>query len=118
MSVATYFLVLLGVCAVLATPALAYAKRRGNLSLADCALPVAPVSSLLLALETMNPSAHVGFAFVVYPIACATLSVIVLYVRVFALGRKAAPRSLSLWILLTTCLTAFVLGAMLPPWYE
>jgi len=108
-----------GLFGVLAFPALHYAKRAGVLSFSELALPIAPAICFLIGLQALNAPAQVGYAFVIGPILCSVLSLILLYVRVFAFGSlKALPRRLAGFILVAACLAALILGATVPPWYD
>jgi hypothetical protein len=112
-------LVLFGVSAAVAFPALRQAKRARILSFAECALPIAPAISMLVGLQVLNSAAQVGYAFIVYPVLSIVLSLILLYMRIFLLSHvRVSQRNLSIWMLTVTCLTAFVLGAVVSPWYE
>jgi hypothetical protein len=115
----TVVLVIVGLLATLALPALSYSKRAGTLSLFDCALPIAPAFSFLVGLQIFNASAQVGFAFFVYPVLCIALSLILLYIRIFALSHISGSHpKLSVGLLILACLLAFIAGATVPPWYE
>jgi len=108
-------------CAVVASgvPALLYARRVNVLSAAEFLLPVMPVLLLFVSMQTFNAPAQTGYAFIIYPPLAIVASVALLYVRVFLLRHVRVPAlSMSIVVLAISCVTAFIVGAIAPPWYE
>jgi hypothetical protein len=95
MNAGAFALCVLAALALLAVPALVYARRQERLSAAVVALPFAPAVALYVALVTMNGPAQVGWGFVVYPFFCIVLSITLLYVQVIALRSLGNFRLLS-----------------------
>lgn len=119
MYIETFLLVSIGLTALLAVPALALAKRAGNVTFADVVLPVAPAILFIGALLTFNQSAQIGLAIIIYPLGLMAVSLILLYMRVLVLGRSSEKRSgLPAALLVVACLFGLVLGLVVPPWYE
>jgi|GEM_PF-4130737 len=118
MSILVAGLMIAGLFGVLAFPALHYAKRAGVLSFSELALPIAPAICFLIGLQALNAPAQVGYAFVIGPILCSVISLILLYVRVFAFGSLKAQPRLAGFILVAACLAALILGVTVPPWYD
>ncbi|HMA89778.1 MAG TPA: hypothetical protein VKP89_13655 [Burkholderiales bacterium] len=95
------------------------AYRRRELFWTDVGIVLAPTFVFVLAAAILNPDTRVGWALIIYPFLALMLSVLLVYVRIFALaGPVCNARICSALCLALGCAAAFIAGVTIPPLYE
>ena len=95
------------------------ARRSGTLFISDLALLIAPPLAFVIALVVFNEPALTGWAFLLYPLLIAALSVGLLHARVFVLCRMGVSAQTVSRILLGAAIVgSALLGTFVPPLYE
>ena len=115
-----FLFVLLALFAMSALPPLLESKKRHGLyAIADIGLLILPSICLLTGITTLNSPAKTGWAFLVYPVTCSIICMLILYVRFFIIERFFPSKpAISVVVLAIACALAFFFGAIAAPLYE
>ncbi|AYR24922.1 hypothetical protein [Herbaspirillum rubrisubalbicans] len=94
-------------------------RQHGTLLPSDIALPFAPPAFTLFGLAFLNDAAQVGWGAILYPAFAILPGAIILNVRAFLLaGLSVSPEKISIGLLAAAAVIAFLVGGMVPPWYD
>lgn len=94
-------------------------RQRGTLLPSDIALPFAPAVFTLFGLAFLNDAAQVGWGAILYPAIAILPGAIFLNVRAFLLaGLSVSPGKISIGLLAVASVMAFLVGGLVPPWYD
>jgi hypothetical protein len=111
-------IILLFLIVFAALPLFASKNRNGRYAIADIGLLILPPLCLLAGFKTLNSPALTGWAYLVYPVACSIICILILNVRVYIFEKFFSFNQLiSVTVLVIACALAFFFGATAAPLY-